>query len=48
MKQWENPLCVCLEKLEELEREVHFTKACEPAGFVRSLYWNDLQKTFTM
>ena len=35
MKQWETS-CVCIFKnLEELEKEVHLKKACEPAGFLR-------------
>ena len=46
MKQCETAF-VCVSSIfffEKLEKEVRFTKACEPAGFMRSLYWNALQR----
>ena len=40
----ENRLRMYLRKLEELEKEVQFTRECEAAAFVRRVsIWNDLQ-----
>ena len=39
-----NRFCVCLQKFEELEKEAQFTKACEPAGFLKSLCCDAIQR----
>ena len=44
MIQWETAFVCVFIFFEELEKEVQFTKACEPAGFMRSLYWNALPR----